>query len=125
MQFFPVGKSWDHLKSYLQKVKISNDCISSPTVSSKKYFSSFDAGGESDPIVEAFRSPTMHISGIAISRSPPGSQQQQQQQQQPSQQQQPQSSSATLSPKYQTTVAPVTAPALGVLTVSSAANRTR
>ena len=66
----------------------------------------------------------MHISGIAISRSPPGAQQQQQQQPQ-QQQQQPQSSSATLSPKYPTTVAPVTAPALGVLTVSSAANRTR
>ena len=98
-----------------------------PDLTIKIYNSSFDAGGgcDSDPIVEAFRSPTLHISGIAISRSPPGQQQQQQQQQQ-QKQQQPQS--ATLSPKYMTHFppgGPATAPAPGVLSVSAAANRTR
>ena len=95
-----------------------------PDLTIKIYNSSFDTVGcDSDPIPDAFRSPTLHISGIAISRSPPGQQQQQQQQQQPQQQQQ------SLSPKYATQLpaagAPATSPAPAVLAVNTASNRTR
>jgi len=43
-----------------------------PDLTIKIYDSSFDAGGaEADPVAEAFRSPSLHISGISINRSPP------------------------------------------------------
>jgi hypothetical protein len=44
-----------------------------PDLTIKICDSSFDAGaGEPDPASDAFRSPSLHISGISISRSPPG-----------------------------------------------------
>ena len=65
------------------------------------------------------RSPTLHISGIAISRSPPGQQQSQQQQQQ----QQPSTATST-SPKYKTPTGALSA-SPAALSVHASTNRTR
>ena len=103
--------------------KVKNTAKSSTKVSGSKkrpdltikiYDSSFDMGNpDTDPISEAFRSPSLHISGISINRSPTGPL--------------PPPQSASLSPKYQVLLPPgansSTTP--GVLTVNAAVNRNR
>ena len=85
-----------------------------PDLTIKIYDSSFDMVGTEDPnIAEAFCSPNLHISGISISRSPPGIT----------------PKSANLSPKYQIQMPAASgngnSASSGVLTVASAMNRNR
>ena len=85
-----------------------------PDLTIKIYDSSFDMVGTEDPnIAEAFCSPNLHISGISISRSPPGIT----------------PKSANLSPKYQIQMPAASgngnSASSGVLTVASVMNRNR
>jgi len=111
------------IKTTLGHSKVKNSSKSStkasgskkrPDLTIKIYDSSFDTGNpDTDPISEAFRSPSLHISGISINRSPTGPL--------------PPPQSASLSPKYQILLPAggnsSTTP--GVLTVSAAVNRNR
>lgn len=91
--------------------KVSNGPKKRPDLTIKICDSSFDAGScEPDLASEAFRSPSLHISGISISRSPPGVP----------------VHSASLSPKYQIHLPPATGRSnSAALTVASAVNRNR
>ena len=80
-----------------------------PDLTIKIYDSSFDAGAaDPDPVAEAFRSPSLHISGISINRSPPCVP----------------NPSANLSPKYQIHMPPNGGGHSAVLTVAPV-NRNR